>query len=431
MENAQMSEGAEKAVIGHLFWNPSDALELGLEPSDMGSSEPRRALEAILSLSEAGNATDPLSVEIWTAANDGPSLIWDDIQKWSNGTEYGFDPSAAVAIIKDNALDREVRRNAKAIAADRTNTSVELLSEAQSSFAELGAGIDSGGTISLGDAVLSVLEDYQRAHSGDSPGSMSFGNASIDEYCLLDSGGVMVIAGRPSMGKSALCQYLSTGLADSGERIAVFTTEVSAKKAARRYLSKASRVNSTQIVTGKTTASEQENIGAAAVSLASPRIWFNDCCADAKSISAEIRKLKRVHGITVVVVDHVQECIDQEDPNREIGQLISMLRGVCREEPKTALILVSQLNRRVEQRESKQPNLSDLRDSGTIEQAADSVLLCYRPAYYSSKNSQDEDPGLMLVGVAKNRDGKTGVIPMQWDCNNGFVMGVRDGKYGK
>ncbi len=419
---------AERAVIGYLFGRQNEIYELGLETEHFYLPKPRRALEAIRALADAGEDAGAMNVEIWTRENDGPDLLWDEIQRW----EYDADtlyPKHAARVIKDAALDRAVRLQARAVVADDENHAAALLAEAQSAFSVLASDMDQGGTERLGETTMAVLEDYERAQSGEAATALSFGEPTLDQYCLLDAGSVMVIAGRPSMGKSALCQYLTTGLARAGERILIFTTEVSKKKAARRFLARAARMNSNAIVSGTANAGEQAAMGTAAIDMANLSIWFNDTCADVKTISTEIRRMKRLHKITAVVIDHIQECIPQEDPNREIGQLISAVRSACRDDPKTALIMVSQLNRRVEQRENKQPNLSDLRDSGTIEQVADSVLLCYRPAYYATQKDRAVDQGLMQVGVAKNRDGKTGIIQMSWDYDNGYVLGVRDGRY--
>jgi len=409
----------ERQVIGRLVHCPARLYELHLEPEDFLDPWCRKAYRAILA---AVTAHDPEKVDALVIEEaSGGKVDANDLVTAS------ADPCIDVLLehhaerIRCTALAQRVRRKAD----DLSHSALEgdeLLAEAMTAFNGLGQVRDDR-SISLKDSQQEMWAEFLATRRGDKPG-LKTGFKDMDDLGCLERGGVCVIAGRPSMGKSALTLWLSRHLAANGERVLVFSTEMAHRKWSRRMVASEARVNSRALATGSANVTDMAAIKDAIISTAPLPIWIDDQSDRLKSIVVAIRQHRQRNQITVAIVDHLQECIQGKEANRELTELLGALRSVSRESPKTTLILVSQLNREVEKRPDKMPLMSDLRESGRIEEVADSVLLCYRPHYYTPDKS---DASEFLIKVAKNRDGNTGRLELVWDPKNGCIRGVKSG----
>ncbi len=242
----------------------------------------------------------------------------------------------------------------------------------------------------------------------------------------LQDGDLIVLAGRPSMGKSAIAQQIAEHVAQAGP-VAIFTLEMDADSLADRSLSSRAKIPSQLIQSGHLKAEDWTRLVHAAGDLAELPILANDSPSlTAQQIRFLARQAKaRMKGLALVTIDYLQLIrSDRREKQRylEIGETTRTMKALARE-LKVPVLLLSQLNRSCESRENKRPLLSDLRESGDIEQDADLVLLLYQDQHYCqfcAKGKKSEctkgHAGLAEVNIAKNRKGPTGTVSLVWQA---------------
>jgi replicative DNA helicase len=223
---------------------------------------------------------------------------------------------------------------------------------------------------------------------------------------------LLVIAARPSMGKSALTLNIATNVAALGSTVAIFSLEMSKEEMVQRILCSVGRVDSMKLRTGQLNPQMWDRVVAAASRMYKAPIFIDDSSvATVTEIRAKCRRLKRAYGLDLVVVDYLQlmQGISRESRQQEIAEISRGLKNLARE-LQVPIIAVSQLNRSVEQREDRRPRLSDLRESGAVEQDSDVVMFIYRHEYYHPDDV--EKKGMAEVVIAKHRAGSTGTVEM-------------------
>jgi replicative DNA helicase len=417
-------EEAQRVIIGSLHCWPEYYHDLKITVADFTLPDCRRMFEAITALWSEGVQPDMLSVEDWTTREQGRSINAMEMAELRKYAVNGLVLLEAARLLAQHSIEAKVRTTALFLSRSEARGDA-LLAEAMTAFNHIEQPA-AGESVALGRAVDAMLREAERRQAGDAGSQILTGVEKIDEHQFLERGGVLTVAGRPSMGKSAFVQYLSQRWAEEGEAVLVFSTETPSTKLARRFVASDARLNSREIARGKDSVETWRQMAASASRLADLPIWIDDSSADAALVARSIRRHRQRHGITVAVVDHIQECIPGKEPRNELNQFIAQVRAACREQPRVALVMVSQLSRRVEGRETKKPRMSDLKESGKIEEVSDAILLMFRPHYYrdQGKEFKDADPGELQVNVAKNRDGPTGWIRMSWDNERGQVRGV-------
>ncbi len=235
----------------------------------------------------------------------------------------------------------------------------------------------------------------------------------------LHEGHLVVIAGRPSMGKSAFSQQLAENVAESGRTAIIFSLEMSGYEITERSIARRSGVPVPSLKTGENLSkSNWSAITTALGAFSQLPLLVDDASFElstivnnAKSIAASIENSK-LPPLGCIVIDYLQ-LVTAKGANRnlEVGQVASRLKRLAKE-LSIPVIALAQLNRLVESRVDKRPVLSDLRESGQIEQDADMVVLLYRDEYYNGDNSQDI--GVTEVIAAKNRHGTTGTVKLEF-----------------
>ncbi|MDD3052538.1 MAG: replicative DNA helicase, partial [Candidatus Cloacimonetes bacterium] len=213
---------------------------------------------------------------------------------------------------------------------------------------------------------------------------------------------LVIIAARPSMGKSALALQLARNMAvDFKQKVGIFSLEMSGEQIALRLLSLESRVNFEKLRKADISNNEWDRLTSAASRLSGSSIIIDDdSMLNPRTLRTKARRIKKEFGLDVLVVDYLQlmnSGRDRENRQQEISEISRSLKVLGREMD-VAVIAVSQLSRSVEQREDKRPRLSDLRESGAIEQDADMVLFIHRPEYYGITTDSD---GNSLLGMAE------------------------------
>lgn len=266
-------------------------------------------------------------------------------------------------------------------------------------------------------AIISENVDrYEAAATMKGVTGISTGLGDLD-FILggLQPSDLIILAARPSMGKTALAMNIAT---KCGVPALVFSLEMSKSQLVDRCLSGKSKINLTKLTTGRLGANDWNDLNNAAEQVSELPVFVDD----APSLHfSEIRRRSRIaykqHGIKLIVIDYLQLMRGDSGPkgNREaeISSISRALKAIAKE-LKIPVIALSQLNRELEKRANKRPELSDLRESGQIEQDADAVIFIYREEVYAKANTKPEDKGKAEIIVAKHRNGPTGHAIVQF-----------------
>jgi replicative DNA helicase len=293
---------------------------------------------------------------------------------------------------------------------------------------ELADGATAGGFRPFRGSLTDAVKSAEIAHS--KPGAMSglsTGLADLDELmgglCKSD---LIIVAGRPGMGKSALASNIGLAVAETGSVVGGFSLEMSSEQWANRMLAEQAGVSAEDIRRGKLTAPQFDRVLEAAQRLEALNFFLDDTPAlSIGALRTRARRLKRQHGLDLVIVDYLQLLASshaRRQANRveEVSEITRGLKTLAKELAVPVLAL-SQLSRAVEGRADKRPMLSDLRESGSIEQDADVVIFIYREEYYLERGSQEDRAKLADVAgkaelhIAKQRHGPTGLVRVRFD----------------
>lgn len=347
------------------------------------------------------------------------------------------------------ALGRDIA--ARAAKVEVTSEPREQITEAEQSLYKLGEqGVSQRGFVSFlratTEAVNSANAAYQR---GGGLAGISTGLVDLDRKLGgLHPSDLLILAGRPSMGKTSLATNIAFNIAKAYRRgrthdgnegaveggvVGFFSLEMSSEQLAARILSEASEVPSEQIRRGDMTEVEFRRFVEAAKSLESCPLYIDDTPAlPISQVAARARRLKRTHGLDVLMVDYLQllKGTGRGESNRvqEVSEITQGLKAIAKE-LNIPVVALSQLSRTVESRDDKRPQLSDLRESGSIEQDADVVMFVYRDEYYHERlKPQEDDPrftewlekmnrvhGKAEVIIGKQRHGPIGTVELSFE----------------
>ena len=372
--------------------------------------------------------------------------------------------------IYDLALLRELIRVGREMVEGATDTAADVTPSTQIEAAEMALyrvaeqGEVAGSTKTFAQAATMAVEMADRAmKSGGSVSGITTGldglNAKIGG---LHNSDLIILAGRPAMGKTALATNIAFAAAhrfkrdkadkaavNLGAGVAFFSLEMSADQLATRILAEQSGINSEALRMGRIGHGDFRNLARASGDLADLPMFIDDTPAlSIAALRTRARRLKRRHHVGLIVVDYLQLLQGtarnaSENRVQEISEITRGLKTLAKE-LQVPVLALSQLSRAVEQREDKRPQLSDLRESGTIEQDADIVLFVYREEYYhASKKPEDGSDkfdkwrekaeridGRAEVIVGKQRHGSTGIVPLMFHKSTTKFSDPAEGDYG-
>ncbi len=404
------SEEAERAVLGSIFIDPHviNLVEGIVESDDFYHVRNKNIYQAMLELHERNKGIDLITVcdiledknqldKLWGISN--VSELSSEVPSSSNTIEYA-------KIIKEKSR----QRSAKKIAEDvlHGDYTPENISKIFENFIKSDSSSD---TLSIKDALGQALD--QMFAVGDEKNSISTGFEKLNNILNggLRPGDVYVMAGRPSMGKTTLSIQIGFNIAKKYP-VGVFSLETEAYMLTMKFLSSLSGIPEKLI-------KEPEQISEVVPEIESRKMYFYDNMAtNITDIKSKMRAMHYDKKIKVFIVDYLQLISGsnpRESKNNQVGEVSSELKKLARE-LKVPIILISQLSRAVEKREPPVPKLSDLRDSGNIEQDADVVMMLYRAGYYD-KNFEDDN--LTNLYIRKNRNGEvtTNEAGIRFDFN--------------
>ncbi len=269
------------------------------------------------------------------------------------------------------------------------------------------------GMSQLGGLFNPILEELETLEAaGSEVTGLSTGFRDLDRKLTgMHPANLLIVAARPGMGKSSLTANIAMNVSMAGKSVAMFSLEMSKEEVAQRMLCSLARIDSMKLRTGKIGDAAWPRLTDAAGRLYDAPLFVDDSpVTTVTDIRAKCRRLKRQHGLDLIVVDYMQlmQGTARENRQQEIAEISRNLKNLARELA-VPLIALSQLNRNLESREDKRPRLGDLRESGSLEQDADVVMFIYRDEYY---NEQSEKRGIAEVAIAKHRAGATGVVEM-------------------
>jgi replicative DNA helicase len=267
--------------------------------------------------------------------------------------------------------------------------------------------------LEVGPMFKDVLEQIEAMEErGSDITGVATGYVDLDKKLAgLQPANLIVIAARPAMGKSSLALGIAINVAMTDSPVAIFSLEMSKEEVVQRILSSVGKVDSMKLRSGQLGPLWQKVVDAAGKMYKAP-IYIDDSpVVTVTDIRAKCRRLKRRSGLSLVVVDYLQlmQASNRENRQQEISEITRNLKNLARELG-VPIIAVSQLNRALEARENKRPRLSDLRESGAIEQDADIVMFIYRHEYYHPE--EQEKRGIAEVIIDKHRAGSTGPVEL-------------------
>jgi len=230
---------------------------------------------------------------------------------------------------------------------------------------------------------------------------------------------LIIVAARPGMGKTAMCLKYAKEAAKKGNHVRIYSLEMSDISLTERILLSESDIPADKFRNGYMSNDDLNSLEVSAKKLQDLNIWIDDKPArTVTSISSTAKKYHRTGQCDIIIIDYLQltEPETEGSTNDKIGKITRTLKKIAKE-LKIPVILLSQLNRSVEQRTDKIPQLSDLRDSGNIEQDADKVLFLYRPEYYGKMQDEDGESteGVGVCIIAKNRQGACGAVKFRYN----------------
>ena len=346
-------------------------------------------------------------------------------------------PSAAyyksyVDVVKKNSVLRQIIEagNKMAVESYKSNSEVDALGKAEKLLFDIAEKGQTSSLESLTESLTDVMENFEEIHkSGGKTQGVKTGFYQLDKITNgFQKSDLILLAARPSVGKTSLAMNIVTNAAlGSGARCAVFSLEMSKQQLAQRMLCSVAHVNMTKARDGELTEADWTKLWKAHEQLSKCKIYVDDSSLNTPSqILSKCRKLKREKGLDLIMIDYLQLMkSDSKQDNRqaEISE-ISRNMKILAKEMNVPLLVLSQMSRSIEQRANKMPVLSDLRESGAIEQDADIVMFIHRPdldekrdaSENAGKKSEDNKPKDYTVQliIAKHRNGELGNVPLAW-----------------
>ena len=414
------SEEAELAVLGSMLSSKeavSQTLQW-LEPKDFYKDAHMKIFSAMIKLFDQAEPIDTLSVSEYLKKNNDLDMVG-GIYFLTGLVEMV--PTAAhieryAKIVKEKALLRKLITLSHGIAKEAYDDSLdvsEILEKSEQSMFEITQNQLKGGFEQINQGIISALNDLEEKRKKDSVVTgVPSGLLDLDELTSgFQKGELVIIAGRPSMGKTALALSMIRNAAlEADMGIGMFSLEMGNQSLAMRLLCAEARVNMHFVRTGKLPSKLWKNLGLAAGELEEAPIYLDDTPAiTVRELRAKARRLVSKNKIDMIVVDYLQLMQGPrgiENRQQEISVISRSLKALAKEID-VPVVALSQLSRAVEQRQDRRPQLSDLRESGAIEQDADVVIFLYRPWVYSG---EDEDEGKAEIIVSKQRNGPTGKV---------------------
>ena len=416
---------AEQSVIGAMLMD-SEAIEIAsemLREEDFYARQYGVLFSAILEMHTKGEAVDPVTLQTRLREKNlppeiyGSSAIFELIEQVPTSANI---KTYAGIVAEKSLLRRMIRANEEIAGACYTQKDdvEEILNQAEKKIFEISQKRDADGFVPIRQIVLNAIDKIEYAsHIKGNVTGLSTGFTDLDNRTAgFQPSDLILIAARPSMGKTALVLNIAQHMTLRENRCtAIFSLEMSKEQLTNRLFSMESHVDAQKIRTGDLTEQEWADLIESAGNIGESKLIIDDTPAiSVPQMRSKCRKYKMEFGLEMVIVDYLQLMSGSgrsgESRQQEISDISRSLKALARE-LNVPVVALSQLSRAVESRPNHRPMLSDLRESGAIEQDADVVMFIYRDDYY---NPDSEKKGVAEIIIAKQRNGPIGTVELSW-----------------
>ena len=423
-QDAPNSPEAEKSVIGSMIMD-RDAIIVASElltGEDFYRSQYGVLFETMVELNNEGMPADLVTLQNRLQQKAMPAEIYgaDFLRDLLTAVPTSANVRYYAEIVREKAILRRMIKATEKITADCYRDQEDLngiLENAEKSIFEVIQNKDSGEYVPIRDLVVQSLDSIEKqSRSEGNVTGIATGFIDLDyKTAGLQPSDLILVAARPSMGKTAFVLNIADYAAVKNHvPTAIFSLEMSRDQLVKRMLSMASRVDSQAIRTGNLKDADWLKLVEGAQLVGSSDLIIDDTPGlSVQEMRSRCRKYKIEHNLQLVIIDYLQLMEGSrhtDSRQQEISDISRALKGLARE-LQVPVIALSQLSRAVEQRPDKRPMLSDLRESGAIEQDADIVMFIYRDKYY---NEDSEDGDLAEIIIGKQRNGPTGTVKLLW-----------------
>ena len=419
------SPEAEQAVLGSMLIDAECVKDVmdQLRPEDFYLRANREIFETIYSMFVYSKPIDGVTV----AGEMEKNGLYNDNTRSYLLQLMEITPTSAnvmeyAKIVRDKALMRAVATAAGDITAmvqEGTGSAGDLLEAAEQKIYAIRRGRNAQSMVTIGVVLQDVMERLAEltAAGGEKVPGLSTGFSAVDSKINgLNDSDLLLLAARPGMGKTSMALNVALSAAkESGKTVAIFSLEMSREQLVTRLIATEGLVENTRLVTGNLRESDWVKIAEAASALSRTDIRIDD--NPLLTVADMNAKCRRLDNLGLVVIDYLQLMTSAggkgyrgENRQQAVSDISRMLK-IMAKELQVPVLCLSQLSRANEKREDKRPMLSDLRESGAIEQDADIVMFLYRDDYY---NEDSEKRNIAECIIAKNRHGETGKVPLRW-----------------
>ena len=414
---------AEQSLLGSILVDPESLNEIAeiLSPNDFYLSEHTQIYTAMRDLFLINKEIDVVTLI--------DMLVTKGIYSKSGGEDYirslyrsvpnALNIQDYAKIVKEKSLLRKLIDVCSEIsekAYSEEGNAGELVDYAESLVFDIAQGRDTKSFRHIKDVIQSVYKNLHDMNTeGESAHGTKTGFSGIDNVLAgMGNSDLILVGARPGMGKTSFALNIATNVAlQTKKKVCIFSLEMSAEQLVNRVISSEAMVDSYALRTGKLDPKQWEDIAMATTKLADCDILIDD--TSGISVTGMTGKLRRVQDLGLVVIDYLGLMQSDKKSDNRVQEVSDISRNlkIMAKELNVPIICCAQLSRGPESRTDKRPMLSDLRDSGAIEQDADTVIFLYRNEYYDTDASQEEG-NIAEVIIAKNRHGSTGTVKVGW-----------------
>lgn len=409
----------EKKFIGGVLSKKTNNLPQNISSEDFSRPEHRTIYRTMEKMEEEGKPISGETVRTELERRGKLKRIGEEYYDSLQKQEY---TAARTEYYAGIVRERSILRSLIAIGREITDEAEnergrveELVEAAEQKLMKVTAKASEGGLKELGTVLREAIGKVVKAQ-GEGAGGVPSGYVEIDKVL----GGfqeteMIILAARPSVGKTALALNMAVNAGVRGKKVALVSLEMSAAQLGMRLLSMQSGVNSQHLKMGNISEEELKRLTVAAGELSTLAVTIDDTAGMRLiEMRSKMRRLKRESGLDMIIIDYLQLMQGGRAENRqqEISEISRGLKGLARE-LKVPVMALSQLSRSVEMRAEKKPLLSDLRESGALEQDADIVMFLYREEYYNREETGAEN--IAEVIIAKNRNGPTTAVRLHFN----------------
>jgi len=411
---------AERAVLGAILLNAEsihNAVEF-IKDTDFFRDAHRRIFEKMLGLMERGQAIDFITIkDELTRSGEldqvgGPAYVASLV----DGLPHGVNVGDYARIVKQKSTLRSLIQSANRVLSSAYHAEEDaevIIDEAEREIFAIAEGSIHGGFVSMRDLANASFAMVEQAHARKQLiTGVPTGFIELDEMMAgLQPSDLIIVAGRPSMGKTSLVLNVAQHVGTKTDMtVGFFSLEMSKEQLFLRMLTSEAGIDSHRLRTGFLGERDFPKLTTALETLGRARIFIDDTASiGVLEMRAKARRLKAEHGLDLIIIDYIQLMQGRGRFENRVTELASISRGLkgLAKELHVPVVVLSQLSRAPEQRPSKRPLLSDLRESGALEQDADVVIMIYREDMYEAT---EENQGIAELIMAKQRNGPTGSV---------------------